>query len=268
MVREVGVPAALFAFCAVFPSTWVAATYLVVGQGHFLMAFLYQHRAGKMRTVRYIILAILTLAAAFWYFRDVGLAMPMLVVAATAFGLHFAVDEFYLHKEKVTWEKGLTIAGFGILYSTLMLKFASPIFAPVVPYAVGAALALILLRIFSSVPASGAERYLWLVQGLLVLLAVIFNLPGQVLAVIILLHCANWALAYGEKVRPNPVRARRYWTDTTATLAVATLLFTISAYGAFSVFQYLFVPMYWNAWAVAHFILSSQLAVGIKTPLG
>ncbi|MGE5540696.1 MAG: hypothetical protein ACM3TU_00195 [Bacillota bacterium] len=266
--REYLLPIALFAAAPLVPLQWVLASYLVFGQAHFLMAFLYQGRAGKTRRPQYIALALVTIAVLFWYFREVALVTPMFVLAAIAFGAHFAVDEFFLHKETLTRSKQVTVAAFILLYSTLVFMYVNPALAPLGPLAAGVSILLLLTRAFSKVRPSAAERYLFLNTILLILLSVVLKLPAQVLDVIILLHGANWLIAYGIKVNPNPGRKRRYWTDTFVTFAVPSVLFALFSMAGFSIFQFIFSPMYWDGWAIAHFVLSSRFASGPQAPLG
>jgi hypothetical protein len=268
VLREYVLPLALFACALVLPILWIAVAYIVIGQAHFLMAFLYQGRAGKMRRSQYLALAALSIAVLLWYFKEVALATPMFITAAIAFGTHFAVDEFFLHKETLTWRKQLTVAAFVILYSALVLAYVYPALHVLALIGTGLAVLLMLARAVSKVRPSSAERYLSFITILLIGLSVVLKLPEQVLAVIILLHCANWCIAYAIKVRSNPDRSRRYWTDTAVTLVASSLLFTLSGFAAFSVFKFLFLPMYWDGWAIAHFVLSSRFASGPQAPLG
>lgn len=93
----------LIAALAVFalPFTYVMYAYILVGQAHFLMAYLYQYRGGKI-TKTYLFVALALGAAATLYLTSgIGIT-PLFIIAGTIFSAHFALDQFTLHGEPLS----------------------------------------------------------------------------------------------------------------------------------------------------------------------
>jgi hypothetical protein len=262
LLRDYLLPLAAFTLALTVSQGVVTILFLIVGQAHFFMAFLYQYKAGKVNR-RYLLIAFVLALAAISYFVYIGAYIPVFLISGIAFGLHFAVDEFYLHKQRIGPDSYATILSFALLYGALLFQVLGPSYEFL---SVGAGIfmaAHMLVRYVLRQKLSPAERYLVFVGGLLFLLAFVFHLWAQVLAVIILLHCSNWIIGYGEKVHSKPVIRAAYWRDTGITLAMSTALYGIFVLGA-TPLAYLFLPTYWYVWALAHFVLSSTLVVGVK----
>lgn len=267
LLRDVFLPLTAFTAALLLPIGIITATFLVVGQAHFFMTFLYQYKGGKVNR-RYIFIALLLALSASVYFLLYGAYIPVFLVSGIAFGLHFAVDEFYLHKQKVEPQTYTTVLGFVLLYGALLFQVLGSAYSFL---AVGAGIfiaSLIVVRLFLRQSFTRAERYLLFVGLLLFILAFVFHLVTQVLAVVILLHCANWIIGYGEKVHAQAVARSAYWRDTLITLAISCALYGLWVGGLLPVLSFLFLPMYWYVWALAHFVLSSPWVVGAKRPIG
>ncbi len=266
-VRNIGLPVLVTVAAVLLSPNLIVSTFVVLGQSHFVMMYIYQYRGGRMKTKRYGVTIILALAVTVAYFMLWGSFTPLLLAMPFFFGLHFAVDEFYLQGEKITRTSLVSIAGFVLLYFTLSLNAFFPQYqiASEALVVVLALVAIIRLLVPSLAP-SATERYLWLVEALACVAAFAFHVPGQVLALIILLHYFNWFIGYAAKVQGTP-RARQYWMDNLITFTASLGGFLLFVYGGVSGLKYVFAPAYYYAWTFAHFIFASRWVSGTKTPL-
>ena len=89
-----GVLAFLLNFEAIF------VLYIVLGQAHFLLTYLYQWRAGKVRLNLFTIASYLALLLGlmWWVMNYTTVASPII---ATLFMLHYYLDEFQLNGERL-----------------------------------------------------------------------------------------------------------------------------------------------------------------------
>jgi hypothetical protein len=254
-IRDIGFPLIAVMATLAFPFFWIVWLYLIVGHAHFLMAYLYQYRGKKMNGV-YIAVAGMTLAGCLGYYFFVGNLMPFLVASGTLFALHFAIDEFTLHNERVSWISAANSIGFTLVFGSLLLLVAYPGLSSL-PYLVGGIVCVALAgRFFFSTPVSKTEYYLWFIAFLLFVLGVILKLPESVLGVILLLHFANWYIGYGNRLKDRPARARSYWIEVAATLGLCALLFGAYLFLHMRWLDVLFSPFAYYAWALAHIVLS------------
>jgi hypothetical protein len=256
-LREYVLPVSAVLLSIVLPFYLIAWMYIIVGHAHFLMAYLYQYR-GKRMNFSYLLVAAAVLIASLWYFfvADLGF-MPILVVAGILFALHFAIDEFTLHGEPFGREAWIAIAGFTLLFSSLVVLVALPALTWLSSAAYGVLAGTVIVRLLlSRKPILKTERYLFLIGVLLLLLGAALNLPTHVLGVILLLHFMNWYVGYGVRLRARPERLRIYWKEVAVTLGICTALFAAFVYseGTFLYALFGFTPYY--AWAIAHILLS------------
>ncbi|KND50627.1 MAG: hypothetical protein ABA06_04165 [Parcubacteria bacterium C7867-001] len=265
LARDIGLPLALFSIAHALPESTVLLIYICIGWGHLYMAPLYQYRSGKVNA-RYLsvvaVLVVLTLA----YFVLFDSNISLFVLTVAFFGLHGAVDEFYLHGETLTWRGAITVAAFAALFAVVSLLPRWPVFAVFLPYIaaiVGVAFLLRLL-VLKELP-SRTELYL-LYMGLLIG-AFTYNASlYTTIAVVSLLHYANWYIGYGIKVNDMPPRRVQYWRE--------VALFTVAGFGFYYLYmlgvpalKYFFDPYYYTAWTLWHFVLSSRWVSGLKKPL-
>lgn len=230
--------------------------FIVTGQAHFLTAYWYQYRAGKM-DVRYLLVAGVLFIAAIAYFFMSDALLPLLFLVGVLFSAHFAYDELQLHGEASTKAKLVTVAGFTAFFSALVVTFAVPALAPFAPFTLTIpVLALIVRFLLDPTKPGKAERYLWLVEAVIFFIAVGLGQSGTVLGVIVLLHVANWYVGFGTRLARDPVRLRAYWTQVVLILMALTLLFLIYLHARTPLLEFLFKSTYYYAWAIAHIVLS------------
>ncbi len=258
LLRDFFVPAMAFLGAFTIPNSWITIAFVVVGQAHFVMTYLYQYR-GKRMNAWYLLTFGALLAALGLYLFLVGESLlPIFLAVATLFSIHFALDEVTLHGEVLDMRTGTTVIGFVALFIVMMLALAFPVYPfTSLPLIVG----IIILcgvgtRLLTRARVSASEQYLWFVAVLLCVMGLGFGLLQQVLAMVILLHCFNWAFGYGERVREDSGRARRYWFETSLTLVASVALYATFVLLHVPFLRYFFLLTYYDAWAIAHIILS------------
>jgi hypothetical protein len=262
--RDAFLPIAALVLGATLPADWITIAFVVFGQAHFAMTFLYQYRGGKM-TRRYLaIAAVLAAAAATYMLLSREAVLPIFLVVATLFAAHFAFDEFHLRGERATLHGAATAWAFVLVFVGMMLALAFPdirafgALAGALALSAGAWGAVRLVR----GSLSGTERYLLLVGAVLVALGMGFGFLHQVLAVVIILHCANWMLGYGDRVRSDTRRRRKYWIETALTLGGASALYAAFHFFGIDALRYFFLLAYYDAWAIGHIALSFRGKAG------
>lgn len=255
-IRDYGFPVIAALLISLIPFEWIWIGLVVLGQAHFLTAYLYQYK-GKKMNLRYLLSAALLLLAAIAYFSLGAGLLPILLAAATLFTAHFALDEFTLHGEALSLGRMPTVIGFVTLHLSFLIAALFPMLAGVTSITALVFLAAVAARLFlSPTPISPAERYLWFVGSILFLFAFVFELPGQFLGVILLLHFMNWYVGYGDRLKGKPERSRAYWTEVWVLLVAMFALYGTYALAGLSALSLLFEPMYFYAWAIAHIVLS------------
>ncbi len=258
--RNLFFPIAVFVSAALLPLGWITAAFIVAGQAHFAMTYLYQYR-GKRMNYRYFSLALFLFGAMLLYLTYAGEeVLPIFfVVAASLFSAHFAFDEIHLHGSNLSRMEGATALGFVALFTSFMLYVAFP-FSPFLELPFLIALIFgswVLTRlVFSKASISRGEYYLWFVEIILVTLFFWLGLTLQTLAVIILLHGFNWAVGYGERVNWYPERKKKYWSETALTLGGSIILYVFFLTLNIEFLKYFFLLVYYDAWAIAHIVLS------------
>jgi len=241
------------------PFPIILAAYIASGQAHFLMAYLYLFRAGRMN-IRYVVVAVLLVLLAVWYFMSGMSYLPLFLVAGTLFAAHFSYDEFTLHQEPMHRASWLLVTAFTLLFLLLVLAIVLPVF-PWILY--GAPLLIgsyAFMRFRMHRVPSKAERYIWFVAIALVALAV-FGFAAQVLGVIILLHVANWYVGYAARLSKRPAQLRRYYLEAFVSLALMIVLVVVFMRTGESMLAVFFGVAPYYAWAFAHIVLSFMTTV-------
>lgn len=258
VVRDYLFPLAAFLFVFLVPLSWYVAGFLILGQAHFAISFLYQYRAGKVNR-QYGILAVLFLLISIAYFATGGGYNLIFLVATFFFGVHFAFDEFFLHGEATTTATRISAWVFVLLFFAMIVYTMFPDARPFA-FAVGLIFpAYVLVRVGSRRLPSAAERYLWLVGVIIFTLTFAFSVRAEILlAVISILHQTNWYVDYGRRIADTGDAAKlgKYWGEIALSLFVSSVLYLFYMFGGVSVLRFLYLPVYYYAFALAHFGLS------------
>lgn len=241
---------------------------VLLAQGHFLLAYIYQFRAGKINQAyakRYIPFAVLMFASCF--LLPVGNVFEIL--ATTYFLIHFFYDERYLLGEKTDLSGWLiclpTIALLGaeILYlfcniRSRWLFFGSTAISALTMFVI------IFTEVLQRRSISKRSAYfltVFIVSMLLVLGGKILPGPLNVNAVnfLILLHFGNWYWHYFNKFASNRQLFTKFFTEIFAMNALMATLMYFHFHSSFSVFLSglagaLFLHPFFHIWTLLHFV--------------
>ena len=239
-----------------FPFSDFMLAGVVLGQGHFMLAYLYQAEAKKLPPRKLIILL-----GAFAFFTWLVFTLPPLwsvFVAAVAFLVHFAIDEVRLTTNRYSLFTALESAPFVLLYGALFADtlFGSSTFLWALCVA-GVFLFALAALSFSKKRAPNLASYVAFAWILLTLVAYVlfkevahFN-PLLLFWGIVLIHISIWYDAYYVRLKPLPAKEKEYLLRT----ALLNALLIVCAFlwmSGFSFFDTLFAPLFYYAWALLH----------------
>ena len=235
-------------------------TFIVLGQGHFFIAYLYQYRAKKITRSYiglYALALIPSLATLLWFGR-----LDLLVFAAgTIFLIHFLQDEVFLAGKKPALLRTLEMTPVFFLYVGFLLDIVLRL--PVLPYLAAAAATVLILYAATLVrvrrlPDLLGAYFLALAGLLFYLYLANVNVPLRVLiGALVLLHYSTWYIQYFYKVRSNAERLRTYIRSVLACnlLAVALYALFLTPLGNPWLFV-LFSPSFFYIWTMQHILFS------------
>lgn len=256
--RDYGVPIALLLVAYLFSENVISAAMIILAQSHFLMAYLYQYRGGKMNRW-YILCAsiLLVVFAAIFAFVEQPLYF-LFTIASLLFSIHFVIDEVTLHDETWTDEKAVTIVGFVLFFNAIAFSTLYPGLRWLIIIFSTAVFSYMLVRLVKAHWPSNSERYLWFLS-LLFSLYYFFHTTSNLnflVFFIILLHGINWLLGYGVRMHGHK-KEKQYWIETVFFLllcGVLELVYVVTQ-TPYLVFFFSFLPYY--SWAIAHIVLSA-----------
>lgn len=240
----------------------------ILVQGHFLLGYLYQYKAGKMNqgyALRYVPVALLLFTACFFLPVEKLLG----VLAATYFLVHFFYDERYLLRERAEF------SGWKIALPTICLLFAEILYRYaglrselllLGTFSLGAAYLglLILSEIFRTNRISWRTLYFLATFGIAALLTLSGKvLPGPVnpnaLHFLFLIHVANWYWRYIEKFNGDSKLTRKFFAETISVNAILGALMFFRFHPSYSVLLsalagVFFLHPYFQVWTLLHFV--------------
>lgn len=251
----------------------IMSTFIVLGQGHFLLAYLYQWRAGKIgwRYGALYATAFSALLIAYQFIPEPKLWT--FLIAGSIFSVHFFVDEYFLAKIAWSIERILLGIVFVGLYGVLLLR--ALYFVEIAD----AAPVIALLLLVPLVAQSIRERSLQLVDAVFMLaaavLVVLLVQPYVIslhaaLGCTILAHYVRWYLHfYGRfKTNPDQSRLKKYLIDVAIVNALVIAFFGV--YGMFedSFLRYAFEPTFFFIWTILHVLFSIRLSPAMQQRFG
>ncbi|MBL7045671.1 MAG: hypothetical protein ISR99_01405 [Parcubacteria group bacterium] len=241
----------------------IITLFIVLGQAHFIISYIYQWRAGKIG-VKFVLLY----AAALGFLWALILSAPQkeslfLVMAGIIFAIHFFVDELYVAHTKFTLERSLVGVGFVLLYSALLFKDG---------YAIDFGFFLPLLALFLSLPfivkaiqrkELNASEMLILTSSAVLVMVNLMDVKISIeamLGFIVLFHYARWYIFYTfRSIEVSKGQLKKYVFNI---LVVNTLV--IGAYFLYTytssapVLVYMFDQTYFFAWTILHILFSAN----------
>lgn len=260
LTRNGVLPLSVLLALYLLPQQFMFAAMIVGGQAHFLMAYLYQYRAGKM-SQRYLLLAFSIATLFGMYFFISGAFFPLYFLVSLFFGIHFVIDEVTLHDESWSFMKVSTVVGFVVLFMAFVIHLVFPIlytlFAILTFNAVGV---LVRLMLYSQRP-SPVEWYLWFLEALIVLMVfAAIPIPFMLItSFVVILHFTNWMVGYGVRLRDDVARRRNYWLETVVSFVGIGILYVLFSSLYEPLFNLFFELGAYYAWAIAHIVLSFSL---------
>lgn len=241
--------------------------YILMGQAHFFLCYLYQAKAGKIKLWHlpiYIgVLAFVFIAGKLYFYE-------LMILTLTFFIIHNFFDERHLINRPISAFYALIISAFCILIVGQLLQYFYP------------SLTLPLLQITGSIIFSSVIIYLFnfrnklylesrkhdfFVFSILILLFVL-ELTGNSLhiiktfAIIIIAHGSTWYYKLGIRFAKNsPKKFKTYLRD-----CVLLNLAVISTYYIFKnsenlqwLFALFYTPHAYYSWAMMHFITTIRV---------
>lgn len=238
----------------------IATAFAVFGQGHFLGAYYYQWKAGKMG-YKWLASFLALAALLFWYGVGPEHFNTIAVVAAIFFFIHHFQDEIALFGKEHSGFRGLEILPPVLIYSALatdaFLQTAYTIPAcgiSAVVYAIYLALCAYKKKAPDQLSAYLAT--ITAVLGALILSGV--QIPPQtLLGSVILFHYVCWYVYFYFRFSAKPERQRQYIIDMVVIHVIVFAAFALFSWTPLrSVLQYVFLPGYFYIWAILHIVFS------------
>jgi hypothetical protein len=237
----------------------VLTMFIVLGQAHFFIAYLYQYRAGKI-SARYATLYAIVLAiclTTLLYFERLDL---LIVASGIIFLTHFLQDEVFLIGKRATRFTLLEMLPVLLLYTGFLLSSIMRI--RLMPELVTLATAVIVLFVIASIwnrraPDSISVYFLGISALLLYLYHFKVYVPIEILlGTLVLLHYSSWYIAYYFKVRNDAFRRASYLKAVASCNLLAVGLYAFFLTPAGSWLFVLFAPGFFYTWTLMHTLFS------------
>lgn len=260
-------PAILFGVSALLSAPVMILIYIGVAQAHFLLGYAYLLRSRRLNRVRLITVVVLISTAVTAYTFFIGDRVILFCIAGALFSLHFATDEYALRGERMLhWVSRAVASFFVFIFLVLMANSVGAI--TLLPPLVVVALACICLLcigtllFFYASQMQSTDHYLIYVGCLMFLLSMIGG-PQHVLGMIILLHGYNWYVGYARRIaQTGAVRLKVYWAHVALSIFVTLCLYGVYVFAhssaLSSVLTFVFFSYYYNAWAIAHIVITAR----------
>ncbi|WP_041948396.1 hypothetical protein [Turneriella parva] len=256
------------------PENSIGGVTAIVAQGHFLLGYLYQYKAGKMNqayAMLYLPVAVLLFGASIF----LPVERLIYVLAATYFLVHYFYDERYLLKERAEfsgWK--ITLPTIAVLFAETLYRYAGLRYALLLQLAFVVSAAYMLWLILSEIlriHRLSARNWYFLATFCIAATLTLSGkaAPGSLnpnaLNFLILMHCANWYWRYVEKFSADRKLLRRFSVETVIINLFLGVLMFFRFHSSYSVFVsalagVLFVHPYFQVWSLLHFVVTYRPA--------
>lgn len=244
-----------------FSPLQIALLFIIFGQGHFLGAYYYQWKAGKM-TTRWLML-FCALVVVLFALAIMTRALDWFILATSIlFFFHHFQDEVTLFGKNRSLFRSLEQLPPILFYSAFVVV---PFFGSTFALSL-VILAFTLLVLYVGAIALGAYRpdalsaYLLLIAGVLCALWLSgIAIPSKtLLGAIILFHYVCWYVHFYYRFASNPVRQKQYIWDMLSIHVVVFMAYGLFVYTAWGnmIFGYFFLPLYFFVWTIVHIVFS------------
>ncbi|HEX5774386.1 MAG TPA: hypothetical protein VFY28_00270 [Candidatus Paceibacterota bacterium] len=262
---------AIIALLLIFlPAKYFLLAFIVFGQGHFVMTYLYQGKAGKVGW-RYLTLYVVALGILLYLVTFVIDLSLLLFITGSVFALHFFYDEARLYAR----DNGITLALVWHPALLFLLVLVEHLYAvDTLPIAIAATL-LWVLQAARRQGSNDAHRatgwYMALFSTiLLVALAAPITVPAtSLLGAIILYHYLSWYVHYFFRLKDGTRPIRPYLANIAYVNIVIIAGFAgylLAAGPAREALGLLFDERYFYMWTLLHiFFASNEFLAAVRT---
>ncbi|MBM65598.1 MAG: hypothetical protein CMH55_05115 [Myxococcales bacterium] len=235
--------------------------FIVVGQGHFVIAYLYRFKAKKVSRTLLLSygLAVLVFAGGYWLTQD---ALLLAAVTSIYFAWHMLSDERHLMGGRATLQGLLEILPALLMLAAYELEhlyaFEGLGFAFALSLALWLArLALAPLRQWRSDGISAYFAGAWLILAGFYLAG--RRIPADTLwGAIILYHYLNWYLFYGLRFAGKPERMGPYVRDVLTVNGIMLISFFLWRAGYAPVLDGWFGQNAFYVWTCLHLVFTTR----------
>jgi hypothetical protein len=234
---------------------------VILGQAHFLLAYLYQFKTGKINfsyIAKYIVVFVAIFGSYFLYGPN---SLPGFLAGAY-FVIHFLYDERYLMSEPTSFEGWLRLSPFIVVcFPHLLLQYGIDIYEPAKNISLFFFSAYIISRIINKKPVTEQDAYFLITFTACYFLTFSSYAPSQtqVLNFIILVHYGNWYLNYLIKFKDKPAAFKTLSIEILLCNALMLILFyyhSIEHASMLSGFKYFFSNDYFSLWTIMHYLVT------------
>lgn len=236
------------------------AAFIVLGQGHFLLTYLYQYRGGKI-TRFYLSAYFVCLPLA--YVAAVYLPITyLLILTAIVFAVHYFYDEARIMTGDNNHLSLLLIMPPIFSFFSYLLYELLKIDTFMGTLIIACAVLILTLYRFGLTPL--IQKYVLITNAITVLLYILYlrgaTVPSElILGAIIIHHYTTWYIFQYKKLHQNTDRKSKYLTDVltlNVVLIVGYILFITNQ--NFVVLEYLYGVNFFYAWTLLHIIFASH----------
>ena len=254
---------AVLPFLTSLGATGVLAAYIMLGQAHFIISYLYQWKAGKLSIARlatYVLVSIFLLGF-LWLMPYAHSIRYISFVAGFLFAIHFLFDSVKINN--LNWTRPLSALLFSnfIIYIALLFHAIFNL-TLAYPSAIVSLIVISLGFLFSTQndlrPSGGLVTLGIAFVGLLLLLFEGQSIPAEyIFGATVLAHYFQWYIYYFVKLQ-----RRRFWMylfDAVILNALCILLWIVYIKTGYQLLQFMFLPTYFYGWTILHILFSVRI---------
>lgn len=251
------------AILILLPAEHFLLAFVVLGQGHFLMTYLYQWK-GKKIGWRYLTTYALALGVLAYLTTFVLSLSILLLITGSVFALHFFYDEARLYAR----DNGISL---GLVWYPALLFFLTLIkilyAVDVLPVIVVGTLLFVLQtahRQEGNDPHRSTRMYMGVFSAVLLALLILpLSISATaVLGSIILYHYMSWYVHYFFRLRDAKRPAGPYLKNglivNTLVIGCFALYFLLPSNGAHTALSFFFTEQYFYLWTLLHIFFASN----------
>lgn len=261
VLRNGLIPAAALLTVFFIRSQLVWMGFLIIGQAHFLMSYIYQYRSGKIGQ-RYLLTGAGIFILPCCYYLFYADPTPLLLITSLMFATHFVLDEIQQRGERFSSLKVpaiLFVAHFMLLISLYVFPGVTELKC-LCHFTVASAFLLTGIGWFTErkVPS---ESVIYLLGMMAFLWATVFIFAQDIempLGILIIIHSLNWYVLSGQKAKIRK-GSNLYWGLSTVSLMLFVGLGFLYFGKGIQWPEYLLRPKFYYISAILHISLTSGI---------